>query len=164
MNLSLLSRAHAAEPQACHRLSRQKRNGLTALAGLLLAASPASVSAEGSWNSSVSGIADLFTSRRWQDNNTDAVKSAIYLRDCRVDAAGTAPNYVGVELRRNRVAAPDVSYGTKDLSACGNRPDLGWFGVDSAEWGDQVSGQYFFRFKLAAAWVRLWSNPVSARY
>ena len=157
MSLSPIAIAQAERPETEPGLTRRHRTALAVATGLTILAVPSPAAAEGGWNSYVANIPDLFESRRWQDNNTDSVKTSITIGACEADVFGTPPNYTGVELRRNVVGGPDASYGTKNVTACLSVTTTG-------TWSDQTAGEYFFRFKTGASWNRLWASPVNAKY
>lgn len=94
-------------------LKRALLFGLSVVAGLAMFGSPAS--AEGDWESYFEDVIVGFESRRWTDNDTDTNITRNALTDCTVTHQGNA---MGWELWRNRVAAPDASYGVRTYENC----------------------------------------------
>lgn len=138
-----------------------KRATLLALSLLVafgLVASPAA--AEGSWTSYFSGIGTGFESRRWTDNQSDSQATTSRLTGCRVTHGAGVSTSMGWELRRNRTALPDVSYGNKTYSSC--RLGGGSHSTsETASWGNiSQSGTFFLR----VAWVNHGQASASEHY
>jgi len=115
---------------------RHRRWYAVALAAALVAA-PMPAYAEGSWNSSLGNVRSGFLSRTWHDSNNDGTVTKTVLTGC--SRSDDATFHLDVDLRRNRTAAPDVSYGRKSVAACKG-------GTGTGTWGDQTSGDYFLQF------------------
>ncbi|MGK4909503.1 hypothetical protein [Streptomyces albus] len=90
------------------------------------------------WSSSMYDVLTGFQSRRWHDKDY----SQVWFTKCRVSGAtGTSTH---VDLRWDRTAQPDVSWGTKKYTQCFK----GSSGKSNGEWHNLSSGDHFFQIKL----------------
>lgn len=138
MSLSLSDRRGDDQRDGIGSFNRRKASlwlGAALVGAILVAPTPAL--AEGSWNSSLSGVRSGFTSRIWYDSNSDGVITKTTLSGCSRSDGATFK--LDVELRRDLSLQPDVSYGLRDVSACKG-------GTGSGSWGDQTAGDYFLQF------------------
>ncbi|MGI5186380.1 hypothetical protein ACQEVZ_60115 [Dactylosporangium sp. CA-152071] len=136
MNLSLSDRREGGARPA-GSLPRWVPGWSVAALTALLILTPVPAFAEGSWNSSLSGVRSGFTSRTWHDANNDGTITKTTLSGCSRDDG--ANFFLEVDLRRKRSFAPDVSYGRRNVSSCSG-------GTGTGSWGDQTSGDYFLQF------------------
>jgi hypothetical protein len=140
MSLHLALADAPAMAVAKHRreaMPRRKMLTLSATAAIGLSLLPAPAMAEGGFGSSLSGVTTGFASRTWYDSAKDNNVTLTAMQGCsRDDGANFTVN---VELRRQRTALPDVSYGTRDLSACATRTAEG-------AWSNPGAGTFFDKF------------------
>jgi hypothetical protein len=117
--------------------SRVRNKILVGLAfAVLLAASPGTAFAEGSWTSYLSGVRSPFYSRVWSDAHADTHATTVDISGCsRTDGATFL---LKVELWKS-VWGPDISFGVKDVSNCARWPV-------SVSWGDPGRGDFYLVF------------------
>ncbi|WP_030885755.1 hypothetical protein [Streptomyces sp. NRRL S-1868] len=79
-----------------------------------------------------------FQSRRWSDKEY----SQVWFTKCRVSGASSGTS-THVDLRQDRTALPDISWGIKKYKQCFK----GSSGKSSGEWHNLASGSHFFQIK-----------------
>ncbi|MFD9033077.1 hypothetical protein ACFVZW_18285 [Streptomyces sp. NPDC059567] len=114
----------------------QSATALGAIAAVSLALAP-TAAAEGSFSSSLTGVATGFNSRWWTDKNTDGAGTVIKFTSC---SLFTGPGFrdVTVQLSRYRPVIADVNEGQKTFSACASGA------TSSGNWGDKQAADYRF--------------------
>jgi len=124
-----------------HRSNRTDRRALRVLVGVaaatatLLLGAPL-VAAEGSFNSSMSGVLTGFTSRTWGDRNSDGNATRITLRNCTHNWSPQAPKSSELQLTRETPWwQPDENRGRKTFN-CGSSA--------TGDWGRQGNSSYHF--------------------
>ncbi|MBF6672606.1 hypothetical protein FQA45_14750 [Glutamicibacter halophytocola] len=129
----------------------------TLIAGLVIIPAAPSL-AEGSWSSSITNALTGFSSRSWNDQNTDSVATKTTFKTCS-ETWGT-PKSVGsitVALVDHRGALlPAKTVSTKTTKGCG-----------SVNFGDRKKSTYHFTIKKIAglsSGVRLTAKKVTQTY
>lgn len=105
------------------------------LVAALALSSIAPASAEGGFISSLSGVRDGFTTRVWNDKNSDTTGTTITASGCR-NQTPNSPGRVDFTLRRQRSFRPDTIEGAKPFSAC-------YRGEAKGNWGRVQAGNYY---------------------
>ncbi|WP_157838612.1 hypothetical protein [Streptomyces xiaopingdaonensis] len=88
------------------------------------------------WQSSMYDVLTGFQSRRWNDQQY----SQIWFTKCRVSGASSGTS-THVDLRWDRTAQPDNSWGVKKYTACFK----GSAGKSNGEWHNLAKGKHFFQ-------------------
>lgn len=116
------------------RIFTRKVLAITSLTLTATLGTAAVASAEGSFNSTISGWLTGISSREWQDNNKDAVSTAVTLGGCSfMGSSGFSTATLQVSKRNGLL--PDANKGQKDL-ACSKSA--------SGSWGRPEAGKYRF--------------------
>ncbi|MFF7780443.1 hypothetical protein ACFZCG_39280 [Streptomyces tanashiensis] len=121
------------------------------MAGVLLSLTGTTPAfAEGSWTSYIQGWHAGDESRRWTDNNADAVSTSVGFSGCATDGA-SGFSHATVILWKD-VFGPDENKGAK-TNYC-NR----------TSWGDVASGSYYFELDNFIYGYSLTVNSVGTQY
>ena len=114
------------------------RRALPLAAGLVAIAVAAPAFAEGSFESSFSGVHTGFDTRSWNDNNNDNAATSFAARNCSYTGIPTyerRPSSFAMELNRNDTWTPDEHYGEKTVPCSGTTQYY-------VSWGDKGAGNF----------------------
>ncbi|TDC23619.1 hypothetical protein E1265_12220 [Streptomyces sp. 8K308] len=90
------------------------------------------------WSSSMTGVLTGFQSRRWADENY----TELIFRGCTTSTPVYAPDQsTEIDMRHDRTALPDISYGRQTAYNCFDGPAE----ESRGEWNGLEPGDYFFQ-------------------
>src|SRR5205823_3370283 len=100
--------------EAQRLVQRARAAGAMLVGGATLALLAPAAGAEGSFNSSMTGVATGFSSRTWTDHNSDSAGTRITLRNCTNNWSSQAPKSAELQLTRETPWwQPDENRGRK---------------------------------------------------
>lgn len=134
-------------------VSRTRHNLVGIVLGALIAVLGVTTAlAEGFFSSYMSNVYPGFSSRTWDDDNTDSTSTWVYFEDCRY--GGLTSVNTDIRIRKENSWWPDETVGESNLNC---------YASDIAYFGDMNAADYHFDIKYVMG-TQYPANPLDVLY